>query len=216
MEADAQVSQLEQALMQQAETLAREQLQNAESARARILADSAEKLKLIGEREVLSAKVEAERLVRRHSQAAETRLAADLDRLRWALTEATLAEVKTAFRELVQDETRYLEVLESWLMSAAQALPPGDLLAEVRPQDEKRLVSQWAEIVARAAPGRAVKLASHSQPSEGGIRVRLADNRAQLDQTFEARQARLADELARVVMERLFASAPDLGTLIHG
>jgi len=216
MEADAQVSQLEQALMQQAETLAREQLQNAESARARILAESAEKLKLVGEREVLSAKVEAERLVRRHSQAAETRLAADLDRLRWALTEATLAGVKTAFRELVQDETRYLEVLESWLMSAAQALPPGDLLAEVRPQDEKVLASRWAEIVARAAPGRAVTLASHSQPSEGGIRVRLADNRAQLDQTFEARQTRLADELARVAMERLFASAPDLGTLVHG
>ena len=216
MEADAQVSQLEQALLQQAETLAREALQNAESARARILAESAEKLKLAEEREVLAAKVEAERLVRRHSQAAETRLAAELDRLRWALTEATLAGVKTAFQELVQDETRYLEVLEAWLAAAAQALPPGDLVAEVRPEDEKRLAPRWAEMAARAAPGRAVTLASHSQPSEGGIRVRLADNRAQLDQTFEARQARLADELARVAMERLFASAPDLGTLIHG
>src|SRR5512139_2571702 len=105
MEADVQVTQLEQALLQQAETLAREQLQNAESARARILAESAEKLKLAGEREILAAKVEAERLVRRHSQAAETRLAAELDRLRWALTEATLAGVKTAFRQLAQDET---------------------------------------------------------------------------------------------------------------
>jgi vacuolar-type H+-ATPase subunit E/Vma4 len=216
MEADAQVSQLEQALLQQAETLAREQLQNAESARARILAESAEKLKLAGEREVLAAKVEAERLVRRHSQAAETRLAAELDRVRWALTEATLAGVKTAFRQLAQDETRYLVLLEAWLATAALALPPGDLVAEVRPEDEKRLVPQWAEIAARAAPERAVTLASHSQPSEGGIRVRLADNRAQLDQTFEARQTRLADELARVAMERLFASAPDLGTLVHG
>jgi len=216
MEADAQVSQLEQALLQQAETLAREQLQNAEAARARILAESAEKLKLAGERDVLAAKVEAERLVRRHTQAAETRLAAELDRLRWALTEATLAGVKTAFRQLVQDETRYLELLEAWLAAAAQALPPGDLVAEVRPEDERRLAPQWAEIAARAAPGRAVTLASRSQPSEGGIRVRLADNRAQLDQTFEARHARLADELARVAMERLFASAPDLGTLIHG
>ena len=216
MESDAQVSQLEQALLLQAETLAREALQNAESARARILAESAEKLKLAGEREVLAAKVEAERLVRRHSQAAETRLAADLDRLRWALTEATLAGVKTAFRQLVQDETRYLDVLESWLAAAAQALPPGDLVAEVRPEDEKRLAPRWPDLAARAAPGRAVTLVSHSQPSEGGIRVRLADNRAQLDQTFEARQARLADELARVSMERLFASAPDLGTLVHG
>jgi V/A-type H+-transporting ATPase subunit E len=216
MEADAQVSQLEQALLQQAETLAREQLQNAESTRARILAESADKLKLAGEREVLAAKVEAERLVRRQSQAAETRLAAELDRLRWALTEATLAGVKTAFQQLVQDETRYLGVLEAWLAAAAQELPPGDLVAEVRPEDEKRLAPHWAEMAARVAPGRAVMLISHSQPSEGGIRVRLADNRAQLDQTFEARQARLADELAQVAMERLFASAPDLGTLVHG
>lgn len=216
MDADTQVSQLEQALLQQAETLAREQLQNAESARARILAESADKLKLAEEREVLAAKVEAERLVRRHSQAAEARLAAELDRSRWALTEATLAGVSAAFQQLTQDETRYLALLEAWLITAAQALPPGDLVAEVRPEDEKRLTPQWTEIAARAAPGRNVTLASHSQPSVGGIRVRLADNRAQLDQTFEARQARLADELARVAMERLFASAPDLGTLIHG
>lgn len=216
MEANAQVSQLEQALLLQAETLAREQLQNAESARARILAESADKLKLAGEREVLAAKVEAERLVRRHSQAAEARLAAELDRLRWALTEATLAGVKTAFQQLAQDETRYLALLETWLATAAQALPPGDLVAEVRPDDERRLAPQWTEIAARAAPERSVTLASHSQPSEGGVRVRTADNRAQLDQTFEARQLRLADELARVAMERLFASAPDLGTLIHG
>lgn len=216
MEADAQVSQLEQALIQQAETLAREALQNAESARARILAESAEKLKLAEAREVLAAKVGAERLVKRHSQAAETRLAAELDRLRWALTEATLAGVKTAFQKLAQNETRYLEVLEAWLAAAAQALPPGDLVAEVRPEDEKRLAPRWAEIAARASPGRAVALASHSQSSEGGIRVRLANNRAQLDQTFEARYTRLADELARVAMEHLFASASDLGTLIHG
>jgi hypothetical protein len=124
MEADVQVAQLEQALLQQAGTLARELLQNAESARARMLAESAEKLKLAGEHEVLGAKVEAERLVRRQGQAAETRLAAELDRLRWALTESALAEVKMAFRNLVQDETRYLDVLEAWLAAAAPAISP--------------------------------------------------------------------------------------------
>ncbi len=216
MEADARLTHLEQALQQQAETLAREQVQNAGSARARILAESAEKLAQAREREILAAKAEAERLVRRQGQAAETRLAAELDRLRWALTEAALAEVKNAFRKLVQDEARYLAVLEAWLAAAAQALPPGDLVAEVRPEDEKRLAAVWADMVARAAPGRTLSLASHSRPSEGGVMVRLADNRAQMDQTFEARQTRLADELARVAMERLFASAPDLGTLIHG
>lgn len=216
MLADEQVLQLEQALIHQAETLAREQGQHAELARARILAESADKLKLAEEREILSAKVEAERSVRRHTQAAETRLAAELDRLRWALTEATLADMKTAFQTLVQDDTRYLAVLESWLAVAAHALPPGDLVAEVRPEDERRLAPLWAEMAARAAPGRVVLLAQLGRPSEGGLRVRLDDNRVQLDQTFEARQARLADELARVAMERLFASAPDLDMLVHG
>lgn len=216
MEADEQVTQLEQALLQQAESLAREQLQNAEAARVRIHAESAEKLRLAEQREILAAKVEAERLVRRQTQAAETRLAAELDRLRWTLTEATLAGVKTAFRELVQDAPRYLQALEAWLAAAARALPPGDLVAEVRPEDERRLAPGWADMAGRAAPGRTVTLASHGNPSEGGIRVRLADDRARVDQTFEGRQARLTDELARVAMERLFASAPDLGTLIHG
>lgn len=216
MDTDTQVTQLEQALLQQAKTLAREQLHNADSARKRILAESAEKLKLAEEREVLAAKVEAERQVRRQIQAAETRLAAELDRLRWALTEAALSGVKVEFRKLVQDEARYLPALEAWLAAAAQALPDGELVAEVRPEDEHRLAAVWAEMAARAAPGRAVTLASHGRPSLGGIRVRLADDRARLDQTFEARQARLADELARVAMERLFASAPDLGTLVHG
>ena len=215
MEADTQISQLEQALIKQAETLAREQRQNAEAARAHILSESAEKLKLAEEREVLTAKIEAERLRRRQIQAAETRLAAELDRLRWALTEATLSEMKTAFQKLTEDESRYLNVLETWLAAAAQALPSGELVAEVRPIDEKRLVPVWTEMAARAAPGRTVRLVSHSQPSEGGLRVHLIDNRAQLDQTFEARQARLADELARVAMERLFVSAPDLDMLIH-
>ena len=214
MDSDAQVSQLEQALLKQAETLAREQLQNAESTRARILAESAGKLKLAEEREILAAQVEAEKLVRRQIQAAETRLAAELDRLRWALTEATLAEVKTAFRRLVRDDARYLAVVEDWLGAAAQGLPPGDLVAEVRPEDAKRLAPRWNELSTRAAPARGLRLAVHAHASEGGVRVRLADGRAQLDQTFEARQARLADELARVAMERLFASAPDLGTLV--
>jgi V/A-type H+-transporting ATPase subunit E len=216
MEADAQVVQLEQALIRQAESLAREQRERADSGKARILNEVSEKLRLAEEREVMAAKAEAEKIVRRHTQAAETRLAAELDRLRWALTEATLSGVKLAFQDLVDDDARYVPVLEQWLAAAVQALPSGDLVAEVRAADQPRVARVWADMVARVASGRNVALVSHGMISEGGIRVRLDDNRAQLDQTFEARQARLADELARVAMERLFASAPDLGTLVHG
>jgi V/A-type H+-transporting ATPase subunit E len=216
MEADAQVSQLEAALIRQAETLAREQRQNTETARARIVRDAAERLKLAEERETLSAKVEAEHIVRREVQVAEARMAGDLDRLRWALTEATLAGVQQAFANLVDDEERYLAVLEAWLASAAGELPAGDLIAEVRSADAPKLSKNWERLVERAAPGRKVELRAHGRISEGGIRILLADNRAQIDQTFEARRSRLADELAREAMERLFASAPNLGTLVHG
>jgi len=216
MEADTQVSQLEAALLRQAETLAREHRQNGEAARARIGDEAAERLKLAAEREVLAAKVEAERIVRRQIQVAEARMAGELDRLRWALTEATLAGVQQAFRSLVADRQRYLVVLEAWLNAAATALPAGDLIVETRPADQAMLARDWAQIAARAAPGRQIALDTHSQISEGGIRILLADRRAQIDHTFEGRRARLAEELARAAMERLFASAPNLGTLVHG
>lgn len=204
MDADAQVSQLEAALLHQAETLVREQRQNTEAARTRILQEAAEGLRLAEEREVALAKAEAERKVLRQVQAAEARLAAEVDRLRWALTEAALAGVREAFQQLVGDDKRYPDVLEAWLADAARTLPPGDLVAEVRPTDQPLLAKDWANIAARVAPGRTIVLQTHDQSSAGGIRVRLADNRAQIDHTFEGRQSRLADELARVAMERLF------------
>lgn len=216
METDSQVSQLEQALIRQAESLAREHMKNAESARTRIRTEYEQRIKLKEEREVLAAKAESERRVRRRTQAAETHLAADLDRLRWALTESVLGQMRERLRDLVRDESRYESVLADLLGAAVEQLPAGDLVAEMNATDYARLGGRWPALSARVAPGRSLELAVLGHPSEGGVRVRLADNRAQVDQTFEARQERLADELARVAMERLFASAPDLGTLVHG
>ncbi len=121
MDADAQVSQLEAALLHQAETLVREQRQNTEAARARILQESAEGLRVAEEREVALAKAEAERKVLRQVQAAEARLAADVDRLRWALTEAALAGVREAFQQLV----RRRQTLSGCAGSLARRRRPG-------------------------------------------------------------------------------------------
>lgn len=216
MDSDNQVKQLEQALLLQAESLAREHLRNAEMARTRIRAEAEERLRLHTEREVLAAKAEAERLVRQRLQAAETRLAAELDRLRWTLTQTILAGVRAPLQELVRDATRYHGVLTDLLAAAAEQLPAGDLVVEAMPADLEGLQHIWPQMAARAAPGRKAALIAHARPGLGGFRVRLADDRAQVDQTFEARQERLAEELARVVMERLFATAPDLGGLVHG
>lgn len=212
---DSQISQLEATLLAQAESLVREQNAASEAAREHLLKDLAVRLQAAEEHELQAARNEAERLFRSQTQAAEIRLAADLDRQRWALTQATLAQVRQAFRALVADGERYRPVLEGWLAAAAKALPPGDLQVAARPADLGLLGVDWPALVARVAPGRQAELVSLLTPSEGGLLVRLSDGRAQVDQTFEARQQRLADDLARITMEHLFASAPDLGTLVH-
>lgn len=216
MSEEDQVLQLEQALLRQAESLAREHMRHAESACARIQAESRERLRLREEREILAAKAEAERRFRRRMQAAETHLAAELDRLRWALTQAALDQVKLAWAALAHDDARYFDVLYGLFAAAVAELPAADLVVELTPADRERIAPVWDDFVARAAPGRTVRLAVHAQPSLGGLRVRTDDDRARLDQTFEGRMERLSEALAQRVMERLFASTPDLGALMRG
>ena len=200
-----EVSQLEAALLHQAQTQAREQHQTAELAKARILQEATDRMKLAEAREILLAKADAERMVRFKVQATETRLATELDRLRWALTEAALSEVRQAFRQLVQDEHAYLDVLAVWLAAADRALPPGDVLVEVRAADQARLQKHMETLASQIQSGRKVAWGVHDKYSEGGFCVTLANHQARMDQTFEARQARMADDLARVVMSHLFA-----------
>lgn len=206
-----QISQLEKALLDQAESLARERLENAEVARERIARESAGRIEQAEAKERQSARAEADRLARRQVQAAEVRLTADLDRLRWALTEAVLSNVRLALVDLARDRDRYLAVLEGYFAAAVALLPPGDLVAEVNDADLNMLGPCWDELARRVAPGRQVALVSHGRDSLGGICLRLADNRARVDHGFEARQERLAEALAGVVMARMFAGPPELG-----
>jgi V/A-type H+-transporting ATPase subunit E len=215
MDNEAQVTQLEQALLNQAKSLAREESRNAEVACNRIRSEAAARLKLLEERETLAAKSDAERLVRRRIQAEETRLSGELDRLRWTLSETILSRVREALGDLARDHERYMPVLSGFLAEAAQSLPPGPLVAEVNGNDLERLHPRWSQFVRQAAPDREVELAGHGLPSVGGMRIRTADNRVRLDQTFESRLIRLAEDLARIAMEQLFAGKPNLDQLIQ-
>lgn len=215
MASESQVDQLEQVLLGQAQSLAREELHNAEVASNRIRSEAAARLKLLEERETLAAKSDAERLVRRRIQAEETRLSGELDRLRWTLSETILSRVRDALGALTQDQGRYLPVLSGFLAEAARSLPPGPLVAEVNGTDLDRLRPLWPEMVRRDAVGRQVELAAHGLPSLGGMRIRTTDNRVRLDHTFEARLTRLAEDLARMAMEQLFAGRPNLDQLIQ-
>ena len=94
MSPDDQVAALEKAILERARSLAGEHLQQASRARERIMEDSAERMRLLEEKEILVAKAKAEREYRRRVQASEIRMQSELDRLRWGLVQSVLDNVR--------------------------------------------------------------------------------------------------------------------------
>jgi len=199
-----QLETLEQAIMARAQHLAQEFLVKAERQRDHILRDAAEKLHNAEEREVLAAKAEAERLFRRVTQASELRLQGRLDRLRWELVQTVQSRLGERMRALCDDRPRYRDWLTGITQEAAALLPEGELTAEANADDLSWLAAEWPDLASRAAPGRNIRLADKPTWGSGGIRFRTADNRAQVDNRFEGRMARLEAQIQRVILRQLF------------
>lgn len=216
MSQEAQIIELEAALLARARTLADEHLRAARAARERIAAQAADKLRLREEKEVLAAKQLAEKQYRRKVQAAEIRLQGELDRLRWNLVQAVLEQVRERFLALTHDEAAYLGWLAGRLAEAGRGLPEGVLLLCLEPNDRQRLAAKLPALLAQALPGRELRLADERCESGGGFVVETADRRMRIDQTLEGRMERLQAELHRAIMEHLFASVPDMGALFRG
>jgi V/A-type H+-transporting ATPase subunit E len=195
---------LEGLLAAQAMALAAQHLRKAQEASEQIKQELQARLRKLEEGEERRYQLEAEQLCRQLIQAARLRMAGEDDRLRWALVEGVLQEVRKRLEGLVQDTPRYHQVLQGYLAEAAQAMPEGELVAELNPRDLDALRPQWARIAAQAAPGRKVELAPLSDHASGGMRVRSADGRLRVDNTFEGRLERMQDEVLGVIMEKLF------------
>ncbi len=195
---------LEGLLHAQAMSLADQHLQKASEASEQIEQEQQARLRKLERNEAERFRREAERLHRQIIQAAKLRMDAEHDRLRWALAQGVLAEVRTRLEKLAQDTPRYRRVLQGYLAEAARAMPEGDLVAELNPRDLDALRPVWDEMAAQAAPGRKVELAPLSEHAGGGMLVRSANGSLRVDNTFEGRQARLQDEMQAVIMDRLF------------
>lgn len=195
---------LEGLLAAQAMALADQHLRKAQEASEQIRQELQARLRKLEEGEERRYQLEAEQLCRQLIQAARLRMAGEDDRLRWALVEGVLQEVRKRLEGLVQDTPRYHQVLQGYLAEAAQAMPEGELVAELNPRDLDALRPQWARIAAQAAPGRKVELAPLSDHASGGMRVRSADGRLRVDNTFEGRLERMQDEVLGMIMDKLF------------
>jgi V/A-type H+-transporting ATPase subunit E len=201
---DKQLAALEQAIMVRAEYLAQEFRDKADRQRDHILRETAERLHVAEEREVLAAKAEAERLFRRVTQASELKLQGQLDQLRWELVQTIQGRLGERIQALRRDRPSYREWLALMIREAVELLPEGDLTAELNSDDLSWLRKEWPELVARAAPGRSIGLAEEPTWGSGGIRLRTADNRAQVDNRFEGRLARLEAQVQRLILQQLF------------
>ena len=201
---DNAVDDLEKAILARAQELAAELETRANHRRDTILREVNDRLSLAEERENASARAEAERYQRRQVQADELRLQARLDQLRWELVQAVEARLVERMAELREDREAYVGWLESMLGEGDRMLPEGEIRAEVNAEDHAWLQERWQALVDRAAPGRQIVLSSEPTWGSGGVRLRTADNRAQLDNRFEGRLSRLEAGIQRVILERLF------------
>lgn len=195
---------LEGLLAAQAMALADQHLHKAREASEQIKQELQARLRKLEEGEELRYQLEAERLCRQIIQTSKLRIDSEHDRLRWALAQDALHEVRKRLEQLIQDTPRYHAVLQGYLTEAVQAMPEGELVAELNPRDLDALRPHWDELAAQAAPGRKVELAPLAEHASGGMLVRTRDGRLRVDNTFEGRLARMQDEVLGVIMDRLF------------
>jgi V/A-type H+/Na+-transporting ATPase subunit E len=195
---------LEGLLHAQAMGLAQKHLEKGQQASEQITRDTKAKLRQLAAGEELRFQIEAEQLCRQVMQASRLRTDAELDRLRWTLTQGVLAEVRARLAKLAADPEQYRKVLAAYLAEAAGALPEGTLVAELRPEDVEGLRPTWDSLVEQAAPGRRVMLTPLTDHASGGMRVRNEDSSLRVDNTFEGRMARMENEMLAAIVDTLF------------
>lgn len=203
---------LEGLLQAQAMDLAERHLEKGRQASEQIIDGTQARLRQLEAGEELRFQIEAEHLCRQIMQTAKLRMDAEIDRLRWALTQGVLAEVRTRLQNIAHGPDRYRSALGRYLAEAARAIPEGDLVAELNARDVEWMRPDWDALVKQAAPGRRIQLSVLTDHSDGGMRVSSKDGNRRIDNTFEGRLARMENELLRVIMDNLFPSNQENNT----
>ncbi len=199
---------LEQAILRRAQELAEEQREQGRRAAAQIEAECHARLRQLQEREAKAAQTVADRTYHRTVQGVTLQLQAEIDRARWALVDGTLAQLRSLWQGLLDDDTRYLPLFHHLLREAAQAVERDELIAEVNTRDYHRLHSRWSAIAAMIAPTKTIHLAIMPPPEcVGGVVLYSVDRRIRVDNTFEGRSQQLADALRQVVLSRLLPAS---------
>ena len=216
MTAQEQAAALEKAIFDRARSLAEEHRQQAERIAEEIRRDTQERRSRFEALAESRAASRAEREYRRLIQAAEIRLQAELDRMRWGLVESVLHTVDERLQQLRDDADAYPGLLRRLLSQASKEIKEERLTVRVREADYERLEEQWEAITVVAAPDKILTLSKEPFPCSGGVLVENEDGRIRMNNTFEGRLERLRPALQRAIVKRLFPQDSEPEALFHG
>ncbi|WP_316364372.1 V-type ATP synthase subunit E [Candidatus Thiodiazotropha sp. CDECU1] len=204
-----QVEALEKAILERAELMANECHSRAEAGRKNILREASERLHLREEKETLLAKSLADRAYLRKVQADELKLHSKMDHMRWNLVQVVVDRLQQKMQALTQDEEKYFELITAFLQQAAAQIEEKQLLVSVNANDLRRLKTKWDQLTSNLVAGKTFELQEESIETIGGCLITTADNRVQIDHTFEGRLARLERKVHQAMVERLLPPISD-------
>lgn len=212
-----QVKALQQSILERARELSAEHMAQGDMTRNKILEDAHEKVKLMEQKELLAARIESDREYHRRVQANELRVQAELDRNRWGLVQSVMDKINRQLVELSQDEKRYRPIFETLLKQGTDSIAYPRLVASISNDDLSRFHDNWQAIVKHCCGDDVeIKLSPEACQCSGGIKLVSEQGNVMIDNTFEGIIARREEALQRLIFERLFSTAPIMGSVFDG
>lgn len=211
---DKEVNELEKAIIKRAEILAKEYDDRATQARNEILHEAHERLSLREDREVQISKQLAERDYARRIQANELKYQRKLDILRWNLVQTVVTQLHERLRLLAEEHSdEYQHLLGILIQNASNSIDSDELIAYVNSSDHKRLGPQWETFVSQYAGNKNIILSNEPIDCIGGVLITNMYDDIRVDNRLEGRMERMTETLNQLIMERLFSSVEQLGSL---
>ncbi len=212
-----QVKALQQAILQRAHQFSAEHVQQGTMTRNKIIEDVREKIKLMEQKELLLAKVRADREYHRLVQASELRIKAELDRNRWGLVQSVMHSVVNELDRVHRDHQQYLPIFKKLLKQGSASMGPVPMIANISSDDLTLFAENWESLVKDCCGKKVdIKLAKEACPCSGGLKLVSSSGDVMVDYTFEGIVSRREDELRRLIFERLFSTVSTMGTVFNG
>ncbi len=214
MNEDAQITALQDAIIQRARELAEEHVNQGKMTRNRILKDARDKVQLMEKKELLLAKENAEREYQRLIQASELHLQSELDRNRWGMVQSVMDSVVRRVADFAENSADYKAVLLKLVANGASDMQQPSLVAQLNYRDQKIYADGWDDFIAPLDLD--ILLSDEDCDCSGGVRLKSVDGSMMVDNTFEGIFSRYNETLMRIIFERLFSQVHGIGGGKHG